>query len=342
MNVARQFNLISITLVLLITAGCANSPPAPVIDRQPDAETTEDSTQSSTTTQEVTIKESAVQRDSFYTVQQNDTLYSIGRRLGINYKEIAIANNIPQPYSIHPGQVLIIPSVNAVDAKQTEEVIATTVPLDSIESPTATQPDIIIGQPVIPVISTPKAYREPYSDHAYARESEVIVIEKSLNPPETVTVDGADNVATLPPLVEPEPATVKTEVPKQTDLSRENITWAWPHRGKVLATFGQNGNKGVDIAGKVGQTIKAAANGRVIYSGADLRGYGKMVIVKHNTLYLSVYAHNSHLYVKEGDTVTLGQKIAELGSSETNRPKLHFEIRKQGTSIDPAQFLPAK
>jgi lipoprotein NlpD len=117
------------------------------------------------------------------------------------------------------------------------------------------------------------------------------------------------------------------------------ISWIWPTKGKVIAGFNDGGNKGIDIAGSKGQPILAAAPGKVIYSGSDLRGYGKLVIVKHNNTYLSVYANNSNILVKEGQQVSAGQKIAEMGDTDSNTVKLHFEIRQQGKSVDPAKFL---
>ena len=108
-----------------------------------------------------------------------------------------------------------------------------------------------------------------------------------------------------------------------------------------MANFNESSNKGVDIAGTLGQPVNAAAPGRVIYSGSDLRGYGKLVIIKHNPNYLSVYAHNNQILVKEGQQITLGQKIAEMGSTDSNIVKLHFEIRRQGKSVDPLKYLTA-
>ena len=108
-----------------------------------------------------------------------------------------------------------------------------------------------------------------------------------------------------------------------------------------IANFNEASNKGIDIAGIAGQAVNAAAPGKVIYSGSDLRGYGKLVIIKHNATYLSVYAHNSLILVKEGQPIARGQKIAEMGNSDSNSVKLHFEIRRQGKSVDPSKYLTA-
>jgi lipoprotein NlpD len=120
----------------------------------------------------------------------------------------------------------------------------------------------------------------------------------------------------------------------------ENTEWIWPTKGKVTNGFIEGGNtKGIDIEGKLGQEINAASAGKVIYNGSDLRGYGNLVIIKHNTDYLSVYAHNNKILVKEGQQVLKGQKIAEMGNSGADKVKLHFEIRYQGKSVDPNKFL---
>lgn len=120
--------------------------------------------------------------------------------------------------------------------------------------------------------------------------------------------------------------------------------WRWPVKGVVISSFqGNNGlNKGIDLGGKLGEPVLAAAAGQVVYSGSGLRGYGKLIIVKHNETFLSAYAHNDKLLVKEGEFVKAGQAIADMGSSGTDRVKLHFEIRRDGTPVDPLKFLPRR
>ena len=124
--------------------------------------------------------------------------------------------------------------------------------------------------------------------------------------------------------------------------SEEDINWGWPAAGPVGAPFDDNKNKGLAITGKPGDAVLAAADGRVVYAGSGLRGYGNLVIVKHNTTYLTAYAHNQTLLVKEDQVVRRGQKIAEMGSSDADRVQLHFEIRRQGKPIDPARLLPPR
>ncbi len=122
----------------------------------------------------------------------------------------------------------------------------------------------------------------------------------------------------------------------------DDLGWMWPAAGSVVGTFDENRSKGLEIAGKAGDPVLAAADGRVVYAGSGLRGYGNLIIVKHNANYLSAYAHNQSLLVKEDQVVRKGQKIAEMGSSDAERVQLHFEIRRQGKPIDPARLLPPR
>ena len=148
----------------------------------------------------------------------------------------------------------------------------------------------------------------------------------------------------------PEPAPKVTRRPDTTeDLSRQsqtvsNINWRWPHVGTVIAKFSTSGkvNKGIDIAGNSGDPVRAAADGNVVYAGNGLLGYGNLIIVNHNEHYLSAYAHNRRILVKEGQDVKQGQTIAELGSTGTDADKLHFEIRRNGNPVDPLPYLPAR
>ena len=122
----------------------------------------------------------------------------------------------------------------------------------------------------------------------------------------------------------------------------DEVGWIWPTNGPLLAGFDEVKNKGLDLGGKAGDPVLAAGDGRVVYAGAGLRGYGNLIILKHNNTYLTAYAHNQALLVKEDQSVRRGQKIAEMGSSDADRVKLHFEIRRQGKPVDPAQYLPAR
>ncbi|MDD2919101.1 peptidoglycan DD-metalloendopeptidase family protein [Rhodoferax sp.] len=129
---------------------------------------------------------------------------------------------------------------------------------------------------------------------------------------------------------------------KPMPANDSEINWIWPANGVVLAGFDEVKNKGLDIGGAVGDPVMAAADGRVVYVGAGLRGYGNLIILKHNNVYLTAYAHNQTLLVKEDQAVLKGQKIAAMGNSDAERVKLHFEVRRQGKPVDPAKYLPAK
>ena len=137
------------------------------------------------------------------------------------------------------------------------------------------------------------------------------------------------------------PASAPASSP-QPATAEDDIAWIWPAQGKLIAGFDEIKNKGYDIDGKIGDAIVASGDGRVVYAGAELRGYGNLIILKHNNTYLTAYAHNQTLLVKEDQTVKKGQKIAEMGNSDADRVKLHFEIRRQGKPVDPAKYLPTK
>ena len=169
----------------------------------------------------------------------------------------------------------------------------------------------------------PRVGKEPYSDEAYARLNKA---------PE----------AAKPAEIKPE---VKPETPPATPAvaaGPDDVAWMWPSNAKVSAPYSDAGNKGLDFAGKAGDPVLAAGDGKVVYAGSGLRGFGELVIVKHNATYLSAYAHNRKILVKEGQQVSRGQKIAEMGNTDSETVKLHFEIRKQGKPVDPAGYLPKR
>ncbi|WP_372827399.1 peptidoglycan DD-metalloendopeptidase family protein [Polaromonas sp.] len=157
-----------------------------------------------------------------------------------------------------------------------------------------------------------------------------------------VTSGAATPAPVTPAQAASAPAKPASTSPAQSAGNDEDVAWIWPAQGQVLAGFDEAKNKGMDIAGKAGDAVMASADGRVVYAGAGLRGYGNLIILKHNNTFLSAYAHNQTLLVKEDQSVRKGQKIAEMGNSDADRVKLHFEIRRQGKPVDPAKYLPAK
>ncbi len=300
-------------LVVLLLAGCAANQPAPVIDRAPQAK--------KTAPKPVPAKKPLAGekdwRPDSYTVKKGDTLYGVGLEFGYDYKEIAAWNNINPPYVIRVGQTLKLK-----DPKATEGVAPAEV---AVATPIKTEPVTAkpLGEP--PFKTEPKAIKEPYSEHAMMAQQ-----------PKPAEAQAKPEVAKPVEVAKPE-----QPVPSATD--DEALEWAWPAQGKVSAGFNETaGVKGLDIVGTAGQPVLAAAAGKVVYSGSGLRGYGKLVIIKHNKTYLSAYAHNSQILVKEGQDIARGQKIAEMGNTDADKVKLHFEIRKLGKPIDPAKYLPAK
>ena len=144
------------------------------------------------------------------------------------------------------------------------------------------------------------------------------------------------------PGVTPAPAPAPASPPPPPSAGADDVDFIWPASGALIAGFDEAKNKGLGIAGKAGDAVLAAADGRVVYAGAGLRGYGNLIILKHNNTFLTAYAHNQTLLVKEDQTVKKGQKIAEMGSTDADRVKLHFEIRRSGKPVDPARYLPAR
>lgn len=166
-------------------------------------------------------------------------------------------------------------------------------------------------------------------------------------PPSQVAtvVVGSDSATTSRPVTTATPAPVATSPAASSgggSVSDDGLGFMWPATGPLLAGFDEARNKGYDIGGKAGDPVLAAADGRVVYAGAGLRGYGNLVILKHNNTFLTAYAHNQTLLVKEDQSVRKGQKIAEMGSTDADRVKLHFEIRRQGKPVDPARYLPSR
>ena len=330
-----------------LIVGCSTTP-APVIDRTPPSKPApvnksgiaNKAGSASIATAKTSAKAAGSKtagdwRPDTHTVKKGDTLFSIGLEYGYDYKEIARDNNIEAPYVIKVGQTLKLAALkektDAVETKPVSEQSdgVVTYPISSDGAVTSTN-STINTLPAATVISEPKAIREPYSDEALKTPL------PASKPPVSALKTSTDAKAS------PETKEPKTEIKPDSKVSAEpagTLSWSWPTKGKVLSGFNDGGNKGIDIAGTKGQPIMAVAPGKVIYSGSDLRGYGKLVIVKHDNTYLSVYAHNSNILVKEGQQVSAGQKIAEMGDSDSNTVKLHFEIRQQGKSVDPTKFL---
>lgn len=293
-----------------LLAGCFSQPPVPAVDR------------SSTAQSRPAVQPSG---PGYYTVKRGDTLFRIAMENGQDYRDIAAWNNIVNPGAIKEGQILRVMPPAAVESSAGGAVVATPIVVGggvearSLDAPAVPAPVADNG-----LKREPRVGKEPYSDEAYARLSRAA--DAPARPSE--------------PRVEakPEPAPVAAAPVAGPD----DVPWIWPSAGKVVAPFSESGNKGLDLSGKAGDPVIAAGDGKVVYAGAGLRGYGELVIIKHNAAFLSAYAHNRKILVKEGQQVSRGQKIAEMGNTDADSVKLHFEIRKQGKPVDPAQYLPKR
>ncbi len=305
----KQGNFGILLMVAAILAGCASSGQrAPVVDRS------EARQKPVLTTEEMRrkIAREADWRPEVHIVQKGDTLYSIAFNYGFDYHELAELNGIQDPAMIQVGQkIRLFPgSTTAAIAP------AAAVDIKPIEPPVREQPRLA---------------KYAYSEAAVAQIEKV----QEEKPPVAVAVVKPEPK----PQPKPEP---KPEPRDSADSSAdEALEWSMPAQGKLISEFSESANrKGIDIAGKLGQPVTASAPGKVVYSGSGLRGYGKLVIIKHNKTYLSAYAHNDQILVKEGQTVTRGQKIAEMGNTDADQVKLHFEVRRFGKPVDPAKYLP--
>ena len=306
-------------------AGCASKAPAPVVER---AAAAPEPVAAKPAPAAVTAPAVVPGKDG-YLVKKGDTVYGIALNHGLDYKELAAWNHLDNPNVISVGQVLrITPPGDAAAAATAQTAPVQTAIVKPVGVGTALEARPLEANSET-LKKTPKAGKEPYSDEAFARAQQAGEPPKAEAKPEVKAE----------PKAEPRPE-AKSE-PRPVDAADE-VAWAWPVGGKLLAGFNEATNKGIDIAGKAGDPVLAAGEGKVVYSGTGLRGYGQLVIIKHNNAFLSAYAHNSKVLVKEGQAVTRGQKIAEMGSTDADQVKLHFEVRRQGKPVDPMKYLPAR
>ena len=227
----------------------------------------------------------------------------------------------PGFYSVRPGDTL---TKIALDHGQAWRDIAK---WNGLENPNMIEVDQVLR--VAP----------PLMEAAANRQTKPVMAQNQV-PPNSATNNTPTPSATSASTSNTPSATPSASPP--ANASDDGMAFAWPHPGPVLAGFDEAKNKGLDFAGKAGDPVLAAGDGKVVYAGSGLRGYGNLVILKHNNTYLTAYAHNQTLLVKEDQSVTKGQRIADMGSSDSDRVKLHFEIRKQGKPVDPAKLLPAR
>jgi lipoprotein NlpD len=241
-------------------------------------------------------------KPGFYTVRPGDTIMRIATEVNQPWREIARWNELENPNVIEVGQVLRV------------------VPP--------------VGTTVAAAPATPEGVRAPAAAPTPAAPSAAATPAKPSVPVATQTTPGA----AAAPAPAPAPATPAAP----PSAGADDVSFIWPASGALIASFDEAKNKGLGIAGKAGDPVLAAADGRVVYAGAGLRGYGNLIILKHNNTFLTAYAHNQTLLVKEDQNVKKGQRIAEMGSTDADRVKLHFEIRRSGKPVDPARYLPPR
>jgi lipoprotein NlpD len=328
------------TLVLLLAA-CTSNRPAPVVERT--APSRQASAPPAAPSSARPSPRTSETRPDSYTVKPGDTLYSIALEHGLDYRELAIWNRLDNPGALRVGmQLRLSAPAGAPNAPSGTVVAAPLKTPGAVEArPLGSGPSAAPSPAPAPsaaasvsgaMVTEPKGVRVPYSEQALAQVAK----------PQTAAparVDAAP-VRAEPPRTEAK-AEAKSDSGSDSARGPEDVEWAWPVKGKVVAGFNDASNKGITIAGKLGQPVLASAPGRVIFSGTGIRGFGKLVVIKHNNTYLSVYAHNSELNVKEGQSVAKGQKIAEMGDTDADQVKLHFEIRRFGKPVDPMKLLPA-
>jgi len=309
----KSIQLYILLVTAAILAGCASSGQrAPVFDRS-------EAHQKTVVTTEEARKKIAREKDwrpEVHVVQKGDTLFSIAFNYGFDYHELAELNGIQDPAVIQIGQQIRLFPGSATSAIRPAAVVDS----KPIEPPVREQPRLA---------------KYAYSEAAVAQ---IEKLQEQIQPVVVVAVKPESR-----PEPKPEPKSKpEARADRETDNSAdEALEWSMPAKGKLIGEFSESANrKGIDIAGKLGQPITASAPGKVVYSGSGLRGYGKLVIIKHNKTYLSAYAHNDQVLVKEGQNVTRGQKIAEMGNTDADQVKLHFEVRRFGKPVDPAKYLP--
>jgi lipoprotein NlpD len=286
-------------------AGCASTGPAPVEDRSINPSSRPRTTSAPPKT--------SAPASGTYRVERGDTLYSIAFRRGVDYRELAEWNGIAPPYTIYPGRELrMSPSHGAA------RPIAQTAPTTPAAAPPAARPAPATPPPFEPVAAQP------------------------LPSTNAGTPSHVGSPTATPPVAATPPPPVAA--PSDTAAASGDVAWRWPADGQVVGGYvgGDPMRQGIDIAGKSGAPVRAAADGTVVYSGNGLIGYGELIIVKHNPAFLSAYGHNRKRLVQEGDHVQAGQTIAEMGSTSANRDELHFEIRRNGKPSNPLDYLPRR
>lgn len=319
----------SALVAALMLAACASTGPAPVEDRSLDVPRTPPPARAE-------VKPASQSAGGTYKVQRGDTLYSIAFRHGVDYRDLAGWNGIGAPYTIFVGQDLRL-------AAKSQSVAGRPVAASPPASrPAASAPAVVAAPPAAakPVGSTPPPFEDVKEGAAVASAPAVV----SAAAPASAAPPIAPAPTPKPLDANPAPPPTVAPLPPQSANVSGDVAWRWPADGQVIGSFvsGDQTKQGIDIAGKAGDPVRAAADGTVVYSGNGLIGYGELIIVKHSPGFLSAYGHNRKRLVKEGDHVKSAQVIAEMGSSSASRDSLHFEIRKNGKPANPVDYLPRR
>ncbi|WP_109859983.1 murein hydrolase activator NlpD [Aggregatibacter segnis] len=258
-----------------------------------------------------------------YTVRKGDTMFLIAYISGLDVKELAALNNMKEPYNLSVGQTLKVS--NGRTQSEAQPAVAPQ-PQAPAQQPVSSEPTVTY---------TPGANGTQYGS------------DGTITGPVKATAGGLPPVNSAPvnqPVQVQNQPVASQPIPQDNAPVASTIAWRWPTSGNVIQGFSSSdgGNKGIDIGGSRGQAVNAAAGGRVVYAGNALRGYGNLIIIKHNDDFLSAYAHNDSILVKDQQEVKAGQQIAKMGNTGTNDVKLHFEIRYKGKSVDPTRYLPRR
>lgn len=316
---SRRWHEVMALVAVLALSACANRVPvrgAPVEDRGTSVSSVTGQASADTAAEPARPVDPNSGKPGYYTVKPGDTLIRIGLDTGQNWRDIARWNNMENPNLIEVGQALRV-------VAPTTTVAGAPLPADGG----------VVTRPVAPSNGTQGT---PLGPQGTAGTPPRPAAAASAAAPPAATPPSV--VAMVPP---PAPAPAPTPAPSAGE-GQEQMAFIWPASGALISGFDEAKNKGVDLSGSHGDAVLAAADGKVVYAGAGLRGYGNLIILKHNNTYLTAYAHNQTLLVKEDQTVRKGQKVAEMGSSDAERVKLHFEIRRQGKPVDPLKYLPPR
>ena len=339
-----------------LLGACASSPPAPIVDLSANAP--------ADATRDFATKPVRSESGGSYRVMRGDTLYAIAFSRGLDFRDVANWNSIAPPYRIYAGQELRL-QAPASGGHAAPAVVGAPVQRPAAAAPTVASAGGATSTKgsTAPPVDHPGIFEDVSPAALASASNESTPKSESAPPPAASSAPapasaGSKSAGTEPP---PKSSAVETKpqaaeagakssgapaavVADNVATAANGLAWRWPGKGSLVGAFvgGDPTHQGIDIAGKAGDPVLAAADGDVVYSGNGLLGYGELIIIKHNSNFLSAYGHNRKRLVQEGEKIRGGQQIAEMGSSATSRDELHFEIRKNGKPVNPLDYLPAR